>query len=247
VIQSGKILLKFMAALRACSMGPTRATARIRPRVDLGMALAQLAYFREFKAMPASTKRVVARPRHWMMLVCVLAAWGSICRAADQNLGDYKLHPGDHITVGVYDDPKMPPLDVTITPDGKFSFPLIGVMVASGKTVDQLRVEMETKLRKYVAEPIVTLIVTQLNGNVAYVIGAVNKPGSLVMNPTINVLQALSLAGGGNPYAHLDSIIVIRSSPTGQRVLNFRYSQVSAGKNLEQNVNLESGDVVVVP
>jgi polysaccharide export outer membrane protein len=82
---------------------------------------------------------------------------------------------------------------------------------------------------------------------VAYVIGQVNKPGAIVMNPAVNILQALSIVGGGNPYAKLDSIIVIRNSPGGQRVLNFHYGQVSSGRSLEQNVQLESGDVVVVP
>ncbi len=160
---------------------------------------------------------------------------------------DYKIHAGDQLLVGVYDDPKMPPTTVTVTPDGKFSFPLIGVLVAGGKTPDQLRVEMETKLRKFVAEPVVTVTLTDVKGNVAYVIGQVTKPGAIVMNPAVNVLQALSIAGGGNPYAKLDSIIVIRNSVAGQRVLNFRYGQVASGKNLEQNVQLEGGDVVVVP
>jgi polysaccharide export outer membrane protein len=67
------------------------------------------------------------------------------------------------------------------------------------------------------------------------------------MNPTMNVLQALSLAGGGNPYAKLDSTVVIRSSGGTQRVLPFRYGAVSSGRDLAENVQLESGDVVVVP
>jgi polysaccharide export outer membrane protein len=91
------------------------------------------------------------------------------------------------------------------------------------------------------------VIVTEVKGNVVYVIGQVLKPGQLIMNPTMNVLQALSMAGGGNPYAKLDGIIVIRNAPGGQRVLPFKYGQVSAGKDLAQNVDLESGDVVVVP
>jgi polysaccharide biosynthesis/export protein len=164
---------------------------------------------------------------------------------------DYRIHGGDQLLVGVYDDPKMPPTPTTVTPDGKISFPLIGVLVAGGKTPEQLRVEMETKLRKFVAEPVVTVSVQEVKGNIAYIVGQVNKPGPIVMNPAVNVLQALSIAGGGNPYAKLDSIIIIRSSSTGatsgQRVLNFRYGQVSNGKNLEQNVQLEAGDVVVVP
>src|SRR5689334_658280 len=64
---------------------------------------------------------------------------------------DYKIHGGDVLLVGVYDDPKMPPMNITVTPDGKFSFPLVGMIVAGGKTPEQLRVEMESKLRKYVA------------------------------------------------------------------------------------------------
>jgi len=107
--------------------------------------------------------------------------------------------------------------------------------------------EMETKLKKFVAEPVVTVSVTEVKGNVAYVIGQVNKPGVIEMNPALNILQALSVAGGGNPYAKLDDIIVIRNTTSGQRVLNFHYGQVASGKRLEQNVQLESGDVVVVP
>ena len=160
---------------------------------------------------------------------------------------DYKIHAGDQMLVGVYDDPKMPPITITVTPDGKFSFPLIGILVAGGKTPEQLRVEMENKLRKFVAEPVVTVSITEVKGNVAYVIGQVSKPGLIVMNPAINVLQALSIAGGGNPYAKMDNIIVIRNSVGGQRTMSFHYGQVASGKSLEQNVQLESGDVVVVP
>jgi polysaccharide export outer membrane protein len=160
---------------------------------------------------------------------------------------DYKIHAGDTLLVGVYDDPKMPPINVTVTPDGKFSFPLIGNIMAGGKTPEQVRVEIETKLRKYVSEPIVTCAVVDAKGNVAYVIGQVAKPGAVVMNPALNVLQALSVAGGGNAYAKLDSVIIIRNTAAGQKTMRFHYSDVSSGKNLEQNVQLESGDVVVVP
>jgi len=164
-----------------------------------------------------------------------------------QTIPDYKIHPGDKLLVGVYDDPKLLPQEITVSPDGKISYPLVGVMLVGGKTIEQIRLEMETKLKKYVADPIATVIVTEVKGNAVYVIGQVLKPGQIIMNPTINVLQALSMAGGANPYAKLDGIIVIRSTPGGQRVLPFKYGQVSAGKDLAQNVELESGDVVVVP
>jgi polysaccharide export outer membrane protein len=164
-----------------------------------------------------------------------------------QAVPDYRLHAGDKVVVGVYDDPKLLPQAITITPDGKISYPLVGELQVGGKTVEQVRLEMESKLKKYISDPIATVIVTDVGGNVVYVIGQVNKPGAIVMNPTINVLQALSMVGGGNPYAKLDSIIIIRSSAGGQRVLSFKYGAVSSGRDLSQNVQLESGDVVVVP
>jgi polysaccharide export outer membrane protein len=164
-----------------------------------------------------------------------------------QTLPDYKLHPGDKLIVGVYDDPKLLPQEMTVSPDGKISYPLVGVLMVGGKTVEQITLEMESRLKKYISDPIASVIVTEVKGNVVYVIGQVLKPGQLIMNPTMNVLQALSMAGGGNPYAKLDGIIVIRNAPGGQRVLPFKYGQVSAGKDLAQNVDLESGDVVVVP
>jgi polysaccharide export outer membrane protein len=167
--------------------------------------------------------------------------------ARAQTIPDYRVHPGDKLIVGVYDDPKLLPQEITVTPDGKISYPMVGVLIAGGKTVEQIRTELEGRLKKYISDPIATVIVTDVKGNVVYVIGQVTKPGAMTMNPTINVLQALSIAGGGNPYAKLDGIIIIRSSGGTQRVLPFRYGQVASGKDLQQNIELESGDVVVVP
>jgi polysaccharide export outer membrane protein len=194
--------------------------------------------------------RRAARPAAPSIRIIALAAALALLTSAAlhaQTLPDYKLHPGDKVILGVYDDPKLLPQEITITPDGKVSYPLVGVLMAGGKTVEQLRAEMETRLKKYIAEPIATVMVTQVLGNVIYVIGQVNKPGLYVMNPTLNVLQSLALAGGGNPYAKLDGIVIIRSSGGTQRQLPFRYSAVSSGRDLAENVQLESGDVVVVP
>ena len=160
----------------------------------------------------------------------------------------YPLHPGDKLIVGVYDDPKLLPQDITITPDGTINYPMVGDIMVGGKTTAQVRAELEAKLKKFISDPIAIVLVADVKGNVAYVVGQVNRPGQLVMNPSINVLQALSMSGGTNPYAKLDSIIVIRTSANGQqRVLPFHYGAVTSGKDLQQNVMLESGDVVVVP
>ena len=185
--------------------------------------------------------------RAWVTigLTLLLFVAGGPARAADAPA--YRLHAGDKIMVGVFDDPKLVPVEITIGPDGRFSYPLIGELIAANKTVEQLRGEIEAKLKKFEAEPSVTLLVVEVRGNVAYVIGQINKPGLIEMNPSINVMQALSIAGGLNPYAKADSIIIIRNTGGQQSVLDFRYSQVAGGRGLGQNIVLESGDVVVVP
>jgi polysaccharide export outer membrane protein len=184
--------------------------------------------------------------RSWGAVACLFAL--SLPCAAQTASPGYPLHPGDKLIVGVYDDPKLLPQEITITPDGSITYPMVGELMAGGKTTGQVRAELEEKLKKFISEPIAIVLVTDVKGNVAYVVGQVNKPGQIVMNPTINVLQAISMSGGTNPYAKLDSIIVIRTGPNGvQRVLPFKYGQVASGKDLQQNVQLESGDVVVVP
>jgi polysaccharide export outer membrane protein len=181
-------------------------------------------------------------------IAATLSLPASLPAAAQATAPGYPLHPGDKLIVGVYDDPKLLPQEITITPDGSITYPMVGELMVGGKTTAQVRAELEAKLKKFISEPIAFVLVTDVKGNVAYVVGQVNKPGQIVMNPSINVLQALSMAGGGNPYAKLDSIIVIRTAAGGvQRVLPFKYGQVTAGKDLQQNIVLESGDVVVVP
>jgi polysaccharide biosynthesis/export protein len=177
----------------------------------------------------------------------LVIGWALAPHARAQVPPDYTIHPGDKLIVGVYDDPKLLPQEIVVAPDGKISYPMAGVISAGGKTVEQVRAELEAKLKKYVSDPLAIVIVTDVKGNVVYVIGQVVKPGSITMNPAINVMQALSIAGGANPYAKLDGIIVIRSTGGTQRVIPFRYGQVSAGRELQQNIMLESGDVVVVP
>jgi polysaccharide export outer membrane protein len=175
------------------------------------------------------------------MVLAVSQAQGQVA------LADYRLHAGDKLEVSVWKETELQKPAIIVRPDGKFSLPLAGEIVAAGKTVLEVRQAIEAGLKRFIPDPVVTVGVTEVAGNVAYVIGQVNKPGSLVMNPSINVLQALSLAGGGTPFAKLNDIIIIRNAQGAQRSLPFRYGEVSSGRDLAQNVTLESGDVVVVP
>jgi polysaccharide biosynthesis/export protein len=159
---------------------------------------------------------------------------------------DYKLHAGDALEVSVWKEVDLQ-RTVLVRPDGRFSFPLTGEVQAAGRSPAEIRIDIENRLKAYIPEPVVTVTVTGVNGNSIYVIGQVTKPGAFAMNPRLNVLQALSVAGGTTPFAKLDNIIVIRNANGTQRSLGFHYNKVSEGKDLKENITLEAGDVVVVP
>ncbi|HUO66081.1 MAG TPA: polysaccharide biosynthesis/export family protein [Gammaproteobacteria bacterium] len=159
----------------------------------------------------------------------------------------YQIQPGDVLQISVWREEDLK-LEVLVRPDGGFSFPLAGDMTALGKTVEDLRKEIADRLVRYIPDLVVTVAVKEINGNKVYVIGQVNKPGVFVMNPRVDVMQALSIAGGTTPFAKLDDIFVLRrSGETNQIRLPFRFNDVVKGRGLEQNVLLLSGDVVVVP
>ena len=195
---------------------------------------------RNRRIMVNATCRVLALP---LLVLLALMAGRAEAQAA---VADYKLHAGDKIQVSVWKEVDLQRL-VTVRPDGKFSFALTGEVQAAGRTPDAIRVDIENRLKKYIPEPVVTVTVEETAGNRIFVIGQVNKPGMFVMNPQLSVLQALSLASGGTPFAKLDNIIIIRGTGAAQTTLPFRYGQVTEGKSLGQNILLESGDVVVVP
>lgn len=181
-------------------------------------------------------------------LVCALAMCSlAPAIASAQQAPDYTLNAGDQVEIAVWKEPELTKT-VVVRPDGKFSFALVGEVLAAGRTLTQVQNEVTQRLQKYIPEPVVTAAVTQLGGNRIYVIGQVTKPGTYEMNPRLNVMQALSVAGGMTPFANLDGIIVLRTAQGGkQRVLPFRYTDVAKGRNLEQNAALEAGDVVIVP
>ena len=158
----------------------------------------------------------------------------------------YKVLPGDVLAVSVWKEKDLQ-LDVLVRPDGAFSFPLAGDISARNRSVIDLQKELTTRLSRYISDPVITISVKQVLGNKIYVIGQVTRPGVFVVNPQVDVLQALSMAGGTTPFASLNNIKVLRRSGKAQSALSFRYEDVVKGKDLQQNIMLQSGDVVVVP
>jgi polysaccharide export outer membrane protein len=170
-------------------------------------------------------------------------------RAATQGAAQagYQVQPGDLLHISVWREEGLNQ-DVLVRPDGAFSFPLAGDVSAIGQTVEDLRLEISQRLSRYIPELVVTVTVKEIKGNKVYVFGQVNRPGEFIVNPRVDVMQALSMAGGTTPFAKLDEIFVLRRSRgEEQERLMFRFSDVARGRQLEQNVLLQSGDVVVVP
>ncbi|HEY4213019.1 MAG TPA: polysaccharide biosynthesis/export family protein [Steroidobacteraceae bacterium] len=159
----------------------------------------------------------------------------------------YTVKPGDMLSISVWKEPDLQG-PVLVRPDGTFSFPLAGQMDARGRSVQELQQMVTDKLKKFISDPVVTVSVQEIKGNKVYVIGQVNKPGDFVVNPRVDVMQALSMAGGTTPFAALGDIMILRRTEAGQQqALPFKYTDVVRGRNLDQNITLQAGDVVVVP
>ena len=165
--------------------------------------------------------------------------------AQDDEAG-YLIKPGDVLGISVWGEAELQGTAL-VTPDGKFSFPLVGHLNARGKTAEQVQLIVRERLLTYLSDPVVTVSLQEINGNTIYVLGQVNNPGEFVMRHGVDVMQALSMAGGTTAFASLNDILILRRRATDQVALPFRYSDVIRGRRLEQNIKLQSGDVVVVP
>lgn len=158
----------------------------------------------------------------------------------------YLIEPGDVLEISVWREEDLTKA-VVVRPDGGLSFPLAGNVQASGKSVEQLQTEVVEKLKKYIPDPSVTVAVQQLSGNKVYVIGKVNRPGEFPVTRNVDVMQALSMAGGMTPYAAANKIRILRREGAKQTAIPFAYGELEKGVSLEQNITLKAGDVVVVP
>jgi polysaccharide export outer membrane protein len=158
----------------------------------------------------------------------------------------YEVQPSDLLQISVWREPELTQ-QVLVRPDGAFSFPLAGDVSAVGKSVEELRLELVERLSRYIPDLVVTVAVLEIRGNKIYVIGQVNQPGEFIVNPRVDVMQALSLAGGTTAFASPSGIFVLRRDGSEQQRLPFNFDAVLRGRDLDQNVLLRTGDVVVVP
>jgi polysaccharide export outer membrane protein len=158
----------------------------------------------------------------------------------------YLLQPGDVLTVSVWKETDLTG-DLLVRPDGGISLPLAGDIAAAGHTADDVRAVIDERLQKYIPNAVVTVAVKQTAGNQVFVLGKVNRPGQYPIIRPVDVMQAISMAGGTTSFAALNDIRVLRRSGDKQISLEFRYADVEHGRDLQQNIVLQAGDTVVVP
>ena len=158
----------------------------------------------------------------------------------------YQIGPGDVLFISVWKEEGMQ-LEVLVRPDGEITFPLAGEIKAGGLTTKALSDVLIQKLKRYIPHPNVTVSVMSSQSNKIYVIGKVNRPGEFIATGYMDVLQALTMAGGLTPYAESDEIKILRRTKTGSEVMEFDYDEVITGERLDMNIILKAGDTVVVP
>lgn len=161
-------------------------------------------------------------------------------------LNAYEIGPGDVLQISVWKEEGMDQ-QILVRPDGEITFPLVGEIQAGGLTTKALSAALIEKLKKYIPNPSVTVSVLQAISNKVYVIGKVNRPGEFAATAYMDVLQALTMAGGLTPYADSDEIKIIRRTESGAKMKLFDYDEVVSGEQLEMNIILKAGDTVVVP
>jgi polysaccharide export outer membrane protein len=157
---------------------------------------------------------------------------------------EYRMTPGDKLRIEVYKDAQLSQ-SAQVRPDGKVTLPLIGDLMASGLTPIELRDQITTKLKEYVTNPTVTVIVVETVPATAYVMGEVNHPGVVTLQTPLTIIQALAVAGGLKDFADEKNIRVLRKASSGVQTINFNYRE--AMKSSTAPLYLQAGDTVVVP
>jgi polysaccharide biosynthesis/export protein len=159
---------------------------------------------------------------------------------------DYIIGPQDVLDVSVWKEPDLT-RSLPVRPDGKISMPLLNDVQAAGLTPNQLAESITERLKKYMTAPQVTVMVSQINSQRVYVIGEVTRPGAYPLLPGMNILQAISSAGGLTLFANSKKIFLLRNENQGQNKYPFNYKDVVDGKKPQENLSLRPGDTVVVP
>ena len=167
--------------------------------------------------------------------------------AAKAHDDSFVIGNDDVLAINVWKEPDVS-RSVPVRSDGKISLPLVGEVQAAGRTPLKLEQDIAARLKSFIAEPEVTVIVQQINSQKFNILGMVNKPGSYLLTNSATVLDAIALAGGFRDFAKQKAIYVLRLNADGSQTrIPFNYKEVVKGTNTAQNVKLQPRDTIVVP
>lgn len=171
---------------------------------------------------------------------------GSSIRQGQAAEPDYTLNPGDVLEISVWKEDGMD-RETVVLPDYSINFPLAGKIMVRDKSTGAVEQEIKNKLAPYIPDASVTVVIKAPLGHVVSVIGQVAKPGEYASGHKITVMQALSMAGGLTPYASHSGIIILQRKDGAETSVPFPYDDVIEGQDLQSDIVLDPGDVVVVP
>lgn len=159
----------------------------------------------------------------------------------------YIIGDDDVLSIAVWKEPDISK-QVPVRSDGKISLPLVGEVQAAGRTPSQLEEDITARLRSYITDPEVTVIVQQINSQKYNILGQVNKPGSYPLTTGTTIVDAIATAGGFRDFAKRKGVYVLRQNPGGGELrIAFNYDKFIKGKNPVQNIQLKPRDTIVVP
>lgn len=181
--------------------------------------------------------------KFFLGLLCLLSAFDG-ARAQENN--DFVIRSGDVLQITVWKEEGMD-RELVVLPDGSITFPLIGAVVLQDLSLSQAQSLIKEKLKTTIPDASVTVMVKAPLGHTISVMGQVAKPGEIVMGRRMNVMQALSQAGGLTPYASEGGIVVLRNVKGKKTSIEYPYKDIAKGRDLDKDVDLVPGDVVFVP
>lgn len=181
-------------------------------------------------------------------LLLFIVSFALLCgfSTAETESPHYLIGPDDILNIYVWKEPELT-RDVTVMSDGRITFPLIGEIMARGKTVTGLKALITEKLKGYLDAPEITVIITESRSRRIYTIGKLSRPGPYPLAHDMTVLQALSTAGGFAEWADTKNILIIRREGQKEVQFQFNYKEFISGERIEQNILLKPYDTIVVP
>ena len=160
---------------------------------------------------------------------------------------DFVIGREDVLSINIWGEPEISSPKVVVRPDGKISLPLVNEIEATGLTTKQLQDRIREGLKEYLEAPVVNVAVTEIHSQTVYILGEVGKPGAYPLGSPTTVLELIAKAGSFSELARTKKIVITRNEGSRQVQLYFNYKDFLEGRNLQQNIPLKNGDIVIVP